>query len=76
NPYSFDIFEKIANSEWDTLFFFYGIILAVGGLGYLGYLNLASHMMYTELGPMNANILVGLLSSVVDNIPVMFAVLT
>jgi Na+/H+ antiporter NhaD/arsenite permease-like protein len=32
--------------------------------------------MYTDLGATNANILVGLLSAVIDNIPVMFAVLT
>jgi len=76
NPYEFDVFNKIAHAEWDTLFFFYGVILAVGGLGYLGYLNLASVLMYTELGATNANILVGILSSVVDNIPVMFAVIT
>ena len=32
--------------------------------------------MYADLGPTNANILVGILSAIVDNIPVMFAVLT
>ncbi|PKI16900.1 sodium:proton antiporter NhaD [Colwellia sp. 12G3] len=72
----FDIFDKIAKAEWDTLFFFYGVILAVGGLGFLGYLGMASEFMYGELGATNANILVGLLSAIVDNIPVMFAVLT
>ena len=72
----FDIFDKIAKSEWDTLFFFYGVILAVGGLGFIGYLGMASEFMYGELGATNANILVGILSAIVDNIPVMFAVLT
>ena len=72
----FDIFDKIAKAEWDTLFFFYGVILAVGGLGFIGYLGMASEFMYGELGATNANILVGLLSAIVDNIPVMFAVLT
>lgn len=76
DPYNFDVFDKIAQSEWDTLFFFYGIILAVGGLGLIGYLNLASTYMYGELGHTQANILVGILSAIVDNIPVMFAVLT
>jgi Na+/H+ antiporter NhaD/arsenite permease-like protein len=56
--------------------FFYGIILCVGGLGALGYLTWLSETMYTDLGATNANILVGLLSAVIDNIPVMFAVLT
>ena len=32
--------------------------------------------MYIQLGATQANILVGVLSSVIDNIPVMFAVLT
>ncbi|MFT5757383.1 MAG: NhaD family Na+/H+ antiporter [Alteromonadaceae bacterium] len=72
----FDIFDKIAKAEWDTLFFFYGVILAVGGLGFIGYLAMISEFMYGELGATTANILVGLLSSIIDNIPVMFAVLS
>lgn len=72
----FDIFKKVAQAEWDTLFFFYGVILAVGGLGFMGYLGMASELMYGELGNTGANILVGILSAIVDNIPVMFAVLT
>ena len=76
DPYSFDVFEKIAQSEWDTLFFFYGVILAVGGLGFIGYLGLVSSFIYGELGATSANVLIGLLSAIVDNIPVMFAVLT
>ncbi len=72
----FDIFDKIAKAEWDTLFFFYGVILAVGGLGFIGYLGMTSEFMYGQLGATNANILVGILSAIVDNIPVMFAVLT
>ena len=73
---NFDIFDKIAKAEWDTLFFFYGVILAVGGLGFIGYLGMVSEFMYGELGPTTANIIVGVLSAIVDNIPVMFAVLT
>ncbi len=72
----FNIFKSMERAEWDTLMFFYGIILCVGGLGTLGYLTLVSELMYTDLGPTNANILVGVLSSIVDNIPVMFAVLS
>lgn len=72
----FDIFQKIAMAEWDTLFFFYGVILAVGGLGFIGYLSMASEFIYGDLGPTTANILVGIMSAIVDNIPVMFAVLT
>ncbi|WP_240946070.1 sodium:proton antiporter NhaD [Pseudomaricurvus alkylphenolicus] len=72
----FDIFSQIAKAEWDTLFFFYGVILAVGGLGFIGYLGMTSEFFYGELGHTTANILVGILSAIVDNIPVMFAVLT
>lgn len=72
----FDLFRKIARAEWDTLLFFYGVILCVGGLGQFGYLAVTSQFMYFDLGPTTANVLVGILSAIVDNIPVMFAVLT
>ncbi|EGV16007.1 sodium:proton antiporter NhaD [Thiocapsa marina] len=72
----FDVFNKVARAEWDTLLFFYGVVLCVGGLGFIGYLGMASDVMYQQWGPIPANIAVGLLSAVVDNIPVMFAVLT
>lgn len=72
----FDIFARVARAEWDTLFFFYGVVLCVGGLGFLGYLAMVSEIMYSDWGATNANIAVGVLSAIVDNIPVMFAVLT
>jgi Na+/H+ antiporter NhaD/arsenite permease-like protein len=72
----FNIFQQVERAEWDTLMFFYGIILCVGGLGTIGYLNLGSQLMYGDLGPTTANILVGIVSAIVDNIPVMFAVLS
>jgi len=72
----FDIFISMKRAEWDTLMFFYGVILCVGGLGTLGYLAVVSEHIYTGLGPTWANVLVGVLSAVVDNIPVMYAVLT
>ena len=72
----FNVFQSIERAEWDTLMFFYGIILCVGGLGALGYLAVISEFMYTGMGPTQANILVGILSAIIDNIPVMFAVLT
>ena len=72
----FDLMHRVAQAEWDTLLFFYGVILCVGGLSQFGYLALISEGMYQGLGPTQANVLVGLLSAIVDNIPVMFAVLT
>ena len=72
----FDVFNKIARAEWDTLLFFYGVVLCVGGLGFIGYLAMTSEIMYEQWGATYANVAVGLLSAIVDNIPVMFAVLT
>lgn len=72
----FDVFQRISQAEWDTLIFFYGVVMSVGGLSLLGYLHLVSNMMYTQWDPMWANISVGILSAMVDNIPVMYAVLT
>lgn len=71
----FDIFDILRRAEWDTLMFFYGIILCVGGLAQLGYLAGLSGLLYGDFGPTIANIAVGVISSVVDNIPVMYAVL-
>ena len=72
---AFDSFRQIARAEWDTLLFFFGVIMCVGGLGFIGYLDLLSNYAYGELGPMTANVLVGIASAIVDNIPVMVAVL-
>jgi len=72
----FDVFKRVSHAEWDTLFFFYGVVMCVGGLSLLGYLGVVSEIMYTQWNPIWANIMVGLLSAIVDNIPVMFAVLT
>lgn len=71
-----DSFAQVQRVEWDTLLFFFGIIFAVGGLGVIGYLAMASQYLYVDLGPTPANIIIGALSAVVDNIPLMFAVLT
>jgi NhaD family Na+/H+ antiporter len=76
NPVAFDIYRKVARAEWDTLFFFYGVVMCVGGLGFIGYLAMISQVIYGDWGATNANIAIGVISAIVDNIPVMFAVLT
>lgn len=76
SPIPYDIFSRVARAEWDTLFFFYGVILSVGGLGFLGYLAMMSQTLYGVWGATTANIAIGVMSAIVDNIPVMFAVLT
>ena len=72
----FDFLRKVSRAEWDTLLFFFGVILSVGGLGFIGYLTLLSEYLYVGIGATYANIIVGILSAIVDNIPVMFAVIT
>ena len=72
----FNIFKVVERSSWDTLMFFYGVVLCVGGLATLGYLAVLSDWMYNGLGATTANILVGFMSALIDNIPVMFAVLS
>ena len=71
----YDIYTNLQKAEWDTLMFFYGVILCVGGLGAFGYLAMGSEWMYAGLGATTSNVLVGVASAIVDNIPVMFAVL-
>jgi len=72
----FDIFKSVQSAEWDTLLFFFGVIFCVGGLGFLGYLHFMSEFLYLDWGPTAANVTLGVVSAIVDNIPVMFAVLT
>lgn len=72
----FDVFSRVSRAEWDTLLFFYGIVLCVGGLGFMGYLGLLSESLYGGLDPTIANSILGVVSALVDNIPVMFAVLS
>ncbi|MCB9982428.1 MAG: sodium:proton antiporter NhaD [Rhodospirillales bacterium] len=71
-----DVLENVALAEWDTLFFFFGVIFSVGGLSFLGYMELASTTMYDGVGASGTNIILGFASAIIDNIPVMFAVLS
>ena len=72
----FDVFKSVATLEWDTLLFFYGVMISVGGLSFIGYLTMASDVLYVGMDPTIANILVGILSAFIDNGTIMFAVLT
>ena len=73
---SFDVFQKVAQLEWDTLLFFYGVMVCVGGLSFIGYLGVASEHLYGAIDPTVANILVGIASAFIDNGTIMLAVLT
>ncbi len=69
-----NVYGSIAKIENDTLLFFFGLLAAVGGLSYIGYLAAAA-TVYESVNPTYVNIAIGLISAVVDNVPVMFAVL-
>ena len=72
----FNVFHSMAKIENNTLLFFFGILAAVGALYFLGWLALAAHVYHPDvLGPTVSNIGVGFLSAIVDNVPVMSAVL-
>ncbi|WP_240342585.1 sodium:proton antiporter NhaD [Methylococcus sp. EFPC2] len=73
---SFDVFKNVAQLEWDTLLFFYGVMMSVAGLSFMGYLTLASNVLYGDISPTVANILIGIFSAFIDNGTIMFAVLT
>ena len=69
-----NVFKSIGKIEHDTLMFFFGILTAVGALHFMGYLDYAVKL-YDVFSPTIINIGVGILSAIVDNIPVMSAVL-
>ena len=69
-----NVFSFISKIENDTLLFFFGILAAVGGLHFLGFLEYFT-ALYTQFGATTVNVGVGFLSAIVDNVPVMSAVL-
>ena len=72
--HSFNIYVNMQKVENDTLLFFFGILSAVGALHFLGFLHYI-HSMYELVGPTAANVGVGFISAIVDNVPVMSAIL-
>jgi Na+/H+ antiporter NhaD/arsenite permease-like protein len=71
---SFNIYVNMEKVENDTLLFFFGILSAVGALHFLGFLEYI-HELYGMIGSTAANVGVGFLSAIVDNVPVMSAIL-
>jgi len=70
----FDIYASMRLVENDTLLFFFGILSAVGALHFLGYLEYIVKL-YDAIGATAGNIGVGFISAIVDNVPVMSAIL-
>jgi len=69
-----EIYRTMAKIENDTLLFFFGILAGVGALHFAGFLTHAAEL-YNTFSPTIVNIGVGFLSAIVDNVPVMSAVL-
>ncbi len=71
---TFDVYASMRHVENDTLLFFFGILAAVGALHFLGFLEYIVKL-YELIGNSAGNIAVGFLSAIVDNVPVMSAIL-
>jgi Na+/H+ antiporter NhaD/arsenite permease-like protein len=68
------IYDAMSKVENNTLLFFFGILAAVGALHFTGFLAYAAQL-FEMFDPTIVNIGVGFLSAIVDNVPVMSAVL-
>ncbi|MDD5580304.1 MAG: sodium:proton antiporter NhaD [Methylobacter sp.] len=73
---AFDVFKNVGNVEWDTLLFFYGAMMMIGALGFIGYLDAIAQFLFGQISPTIANIMIGLSSAFIDNGTLMFAVLS
>lgn len=69
-----NIFKSISKIENNTLLFFFGILAAVGALYFAGFLEYVTKL-YEVVNPTYVNIGIGFVSAVIDNVPVMSAVL-
>ena len=69
-----NIYANMAHIENDTLLFFFGILSAVGALHFMGFLEYI-HSLYIAIGTTTSNIAVGFVSAIIDNVPVMSAIL-
>ncbi|MGB5965089.1 MAG: sodium:proton antiporter NhaD [Sulfurimonadaceae bacterium] len=68
------LYRRMAEIENDTLLFFFGLLAAISGLSSLGYIAIVANV-YDVIDPFWVNILIGIISAIIDNIPLMFAVL-
>ncbi len=69
-----NIFNEMRKVEYDTLMFFFGILSAVGALHFLWYLAYVTKL-YEFIWSFWANIGVWVISAIIDNVPVMAAIL-
>ncbi len=71
----FDIFHRIARAEWDGLLFLYGAAVGVAGLGHLGHLTWLADSTYGHFGAIGGNLVAGLASAFMENVPMALMVL-
>lgn len=79
----FHAMKQTQRVEWDTLLFIMGVVIAIQCLAFLGFGTALSNLAYAPWGPFDqegattvANVSVGVVSAVIDNVPVMQTVLS
>ncbi|MDP8996511.1 MAG: sodium:proton antiporter NhaD [Pseudomonadota bacterium] len=70
-----DSFAEMRRVDWDTLLFFLGVMFALSGLAQFGWLAAANSALYGHFGATTANIIIGPLSALMDNVPLVYGVL-
>ena len=70
----FSALQALRKIDMPSVLFFLGILLAVGALGEVGHLTHLSEWLKSSLGNIYAiNIAIGLLSAIIDNVPLVAA---
>ncbi|MDX8398859.1 MAG: sodium:proton antiporter NhaD [Gallionellaceae bacterium] len=68
------ILAQLQKVEWNTLMFFIGIISGVAALNHVGWLTYISRL-FELLSPTTVNVMLGVISGILDNVPVEAAAL-
>ena len=74
NGHNIMLLSQLQKVEWNTLLFFIGIISGVAALNYVGWLTYISQL-FEMLSPTLVNVLLGVISGILDNVPVEAAAL-
>ena len=72
--YKVMLLAQMQKVEWNALLFFIGIISGVAALNHVGWLTYISRL-FEVLSPITVNVLLGVISGVLDNVPVEAAAL-
>ena len=71
---SIQMLVQLQKVEWNTLMFFIGIISGVAALNHVGWLTYISHL-FEAVSPTWVNVILGVISGILDNVPVEAAAL-